>query len=813
MNNFAANGSGSFGFASNAPGSAIMQGSCNPSGSEAFLGTPNANDWIQLTNSTASTENLISKIAALSFEEARPLWASNGSPNIVQQSDGTCLPTSMPWEILSASPSTQPIDVQRGGRDRNSAGSFIGPPGGNFLLNNLSNNLGEGGLLMSPSSKDMAALGMQMVDQVLSNSPGNGNFSNRDVIEGVIAGALGNNGNLTPGISNILPTSNSSGSGFPFNIMPTSQTPLQHPNQFSGGTGGAGFMQHTFPQTNQRTNHFYVQQSQAQLLSGPSLSQLPHSGSGMNDFNLVGNSGRYSSVDGDINQMRHIAVSSSGSETPSAVIPTPSSNAPFVDPAILSAAYSGLPSSLVGGDVFRPGSQPSTFQPSSVHQQTQHSGFNFGQSATGFPLSSNVSLTTADFSALVPSNDDLHSAATGSGFVSSVSEPGSGFPPNAYPNPAHQTHNNLSMSFAPPTLVSGSGGSSRLTGLFGPSVHNQDPESIQVAALLSNGESGDMIGPPPCSITGLYISDHFLSTSKAGSAASLADLSSIRPTAPTDGAPDFSSGYSISQSGISPFGTAQLDITAGHQSMSNGPFGRGKSPHNLPGGSLNPSQQQPGGAYAMANPDLYNPPLAPTGQMSGSNHFDSIVNANSLNRQHIPTSTPIANDFLASNNMASPVSAGQHLMASNPSLLTHGGLYQTPAPDSPGDPHSQQHQQATLFAQSMQHLLATAAALNGTGSTQQQQQSQQQAQSALQQDSVGHRSGSATAADVFASLQAAAAAAAASGGSGAPGSAFLVPQHPGSDVSLSNSAAAAANMPPPGLAGHSGLPLQHAHPQ
>lgn len=115
-------------------------------------------DWNVSAGASSSTDQLLQSIPDLSFEESRILW-SNGEllPSASQDVEIPKHPSS-PWEVPSQHTTPQSIP----NRHEKLGGIFH------------DSGLADVGLLMSPGSKDMAALGMQMVDQVLSNSPGTG---------------------------------------------------------------------------------------------------------------------------------------------------------------------------------------------------------------------------------------------------------------------------------------------------------------------------------------------------------------------------------------------------------------------------------------------------------------------------------------------------------------------------------------------------------------------------------------------------------------------------------------------------------------
>ncbi len=101
---------------------------------------------------------------ATPFDDPRSLWE-----NTYNSMEG---PTPQPgglWEFANP-PSSQPVSMKDRLCDTPSTSRNSLPPFSYF------SNVGFGyndGVLMSPGSKDMAALGLQMADQVLSNSPSN----------------------------------------------------------------------------------------------------------------------------------------------------------------------------------------------------------------------------------------------------------------------------------------------------------------------------------------------------------------------------------------------------------------------------------------------------------------------------------------------------------------------------------------------------------------------------------------------------------------------------------------------------------------
>ncbi|VDN14221.1 unnamed protein product, partial [Dibothriocephalus latus] len=97
-------------------------------------------------------------------------------PRLLWENSFSCLAsdsgnTGNLWEPVNSTSTAQPIAVKDALRDTPSVGR-----NSQATLNCFS-NFGFGytdGVLMSPSSKDMAVLGLQMADQVLSNSPNTG---------------------------------------------------------------------------------------------------------------------------------------------------------------------------------------------------------------------------------------------------------------------------------------------------------------------------------------------------------------------------------------------------------------------------------------------------------------------------------------------------------------------------------------------------------------------------------------------------------------------------------------------------------------
>lgn len=115
-------------------------------------------EWMSINNTNTSTEELISSIAGLSFEETRLLWGNGGYTHHDNAGNRPSSYGAVAWDLSSGNLSSHSIPMNRNRRDKINAG--------------VDGNLNDG-VLMSPGSKDMVVLGMQMADQVLSNSPGN----------------------------------------------------------------------------------------------------------------------------------------------------------------------------------------------------------------------------------------------------------------------------------------------------------------------------------------------------------------------------------------------------------------------------------------------------------------------------------------------------------------------------------------------------------------------------------------------------------------------------------------------------------------
>ncbi|CAH8489717.1 unnamed protein product [Schistosoma turkestanicum] len=129
-------------------------------------------EWIAPSNTNTSTEELISSIANLSFEETRLLWGNSGYTNVSTQDVLGSRPpfSATPWDMSSNHATSNSIPMVCCRRDK---------PNRAIPESNLS----DGSILMSPGSKDMVALGMQMADHVLSNSPGSNAQFLRDISE------------------------------------------------------------------------------------------------------------------------------------------------------------------------------------------------------------------------------------------------------------------------------------------------------------------------------------------------------------------------------------------------------------------------------------------------------------------------------------------------------------------------------------------------------------------------------------------------------------------------------------------------------
>ncbi|CAL8074807.1 unnamed protein product [Calicophoron daubneyi] len=131
-------------------------------------------EWMAPSTATTSSEELATCMAGLSFEETRMLWSSGGLLATSSTQDAPLIKSlslnPSPWELPVTHSSSHPIPVGQSRRDKLATVNFVDP------------GLTDG-ILMSPGSKDMAALGMQMVDQVLSNSPGSGALLLRELSE------------------------------------------------------------------------------------------------------------------------------------------------------------------------------------------------------------------------------------------------------------------------------------------------------------------------------------------------------------------------------------------------------------------------------------------------------------------------------------------------------------------------------------------------------------------------------------------------------------------------------------------------------
>lgn len=123
-------------------------------------------EWLPPDTTTIGAFKRLSKQSdGAPFDDSRSLWENSYTPI-----DGTNPQSSGLWGYTNTTCS-HPVNMKDRMCDtpstsRNCQATF------NYL-----SNLGFGyndGVLMSPGSKDMAALGLQMADQVLSNSPSNG---------------------------------------------------------------------------------------------------------------------------------------------------------------------------------------------------------------------------------------------------------------------------------------------------------------------------------------------------------------------------------------------------------------------------------------------------------------------------------------------------------------------------------------------------------------------------------------------------------------------------------------------------------------
>ncbi|CAH8537798.1 unnamed protein product [Dicrocoelium dendriticum] len=127
--------------------------------------------------STSSPDVLVNSMTGLTFEETRMLWNNGGSlPSSSVRDAPTIkgLSLASPWESRHNRPASNFLPMIHNRKDKLGSMQFS------------ESNLVESGVLMSPSSKDMAALGLQMVDQVLSNSPGSGTFLMREFADHIM---------------------------------------------------------------------------------------------------------------------------------------------------------------------------------------------------------------------------------------------------------------------------------------------------------------------------------------------------------------------------------------------------------------------------------------------------------------------------------------------------------------------------------------------------------------------------------------------------------------------------------------------------
>nr|VZI46268.1 unnamed protein product [Spirometra erinaceieuropaei] len=122
-------------------------------------------DWLPSGLVTSTQKPLPKRVGGTLVQDPRLLWENSFS--CLTSDNGN---TSNLWEPVNSTSTAQPIAVKDVRRDtpvsRNSQAAL-----------NCFSNFGFGytdGVLMSPSSKDMAVLGLQMADQVLSNSPNTG---------------------------------------------------------------------------------------------------------------------------------------------------------------------------------------------------------------------------------------------------------------------------------------------------------------------------------------------------------------------------------------------------------------------------------------------------------------------------------------------------------------------------------------------------------------------------------------------------------------------------------------------------------------
>ncbi|VDQ00771.1 unnamed protein product [Trichobilharzia regenti] len=109
-------------------------------------------EWIAPSNTNTSTEELISSIAGLSFEETRLLWGNSGYTTVSTQDvlSNRPLPFSAtPWD-MSSNATSHSIPMGRGRRDK--------------PVTSTDSNVNEGSILMSPGSKDMVTLAQFLRD-------------------------------------------------------------------------------------------------------------------------------------------------------------------------------------------------------------------------------------------------------------------------------------------------------------------------------------------------------------------------------------------------------------------------------------------------------------------------------------------------------------------------------------------------------------------------------------------------------------------------------------------------------------------------
>ncbi|GAA27968.1 pumilio homolog 1 [Clonorchis sinensis] len=152
-----------FTFRSKAPGCNVLHMPHAPV-SQAALSASGPCDW--LASSNPSTEDSTPSVTGLTFEETRMLWSNSALLPSASVQDVPVIKSltlnSVPWELPSTHTTSNSIPMNSNRREKIGSVQFT------------ESGIAEGGILMSPGSKDMAALGMQMVDQVLSNSPGTG---------------------------------------------------------------------------------------------------------------------------------------------------------------------------------------------------------------------------------------------------------------------------------------------------------------------------------------------------------------------------------------------------------------------------------------------------------------------------------------------------------------------------------------------------------------------------------------------------------------------------------------------------------------